>query len=62
MPKKIRLAAAALLLGTPTLAGAQEQLYECQYTIVRREITTRYPNGSVSVRYEYTRTEVCRPI
>lgn len=54
--------ALAVLCGTPRPAAAQEQLYECKWTVTIREITTTYSTGRVSVYYDYTRVEVCRPI
>lgn len=50
-----------LLIGAPLAASAQ-QLYECTWTVTTREIVTTYANGVVETRWEYTRTESCRPI
>lgn len=50
-----------LLTGAPLTAWTQ-QLYECTWTVTIREIKTTYANGEVETRWEYTRTEYCRPL
>ena len=51
----------ALLVGAPVTAFGQ-QMYECTWTVTIRTIVTTYENGDVVTRWEYDRTEYCRPI
>ena len=51
----------ALLISAPAAVFGQ-QLYECTWTVTIRKIVTTYENGDVLTRWEYDRTEYCRPI